>query len=89
MRRDTKAKSISEVSLNLATGYIVGLCLNIFILPNVPGVSLPADMEGLLLSAFYVSLIYTSISWVRTYIFRRVFNTLSYNWNVWRAIKGK
>ncbi len=89
MRRDTKAKSISEVSLNLATGYIVGLALNIFILPNVPGVSLPADIEGLLMSAFYVSLIYTSISWVRTYIFRRVFNTLSYNWNVWRAIKGK
>ena len=87
MRRDTKAKSISEVSLNLATGYIVGLALNIFILPNVPGVTLPAEVGELLLSAFYVSIIYTSISWIRTYIFRRVFTHLSYNWNVWRAIK--
>ncbi len=87
MKRDTKAKSMSEVTLNIATGYLVGLALNIFILPNVPGVQLPVDLGELLLSAFYVSLIYSGVSWMRTYIFRRLFNTLSYNWTVWRAIK--
>ena len=87
LRRDTRAKSASEVTLNLATGYLVGLALNLFVLPMIPGVELPSDPIELLKSAFYISIIYTTISWIRTYIFRRLFTTLSYNWTVWRAIK--
>ncbi len=87
LRRDTRAKSASEVTLNLATGYLVGLALNLFVLPMIPGVELPSDPVELLKSAFYISIIYTTISWIRTYIFRRLFTTLSYNWTVWRAIK--
>lgn len=86
--KDTKAKSATEVTLNLATGYLVGLSLNLFILPMIPGVELPSDPLELLKSAFYISLIYTTISWMRTYIFRRLFVHLKYNWTVWRAIKG-
>jgi len=89
MRRDTPAKSATEVTLNLATGYLVGLSLNLFVLPLIPGVILPSDPVELLTSAFYISIIYSAISWLRTYIFRRLFNKLKYNWTVWRAIKGK
>ena len=87
IKKDTKTKSATEVTMNLITGYFVGLGLNFFILPLIPGVDLPIDTTERLISSIYVSIVYTGISWIRTYIFRRWFNILKYNWSIWTLIK--
>ena len=87
VKKDTKTKSATEVTMNLFTGYFVGLGLNFFILPLIPGVELPVDNVERLISSLYVSVVYTSISWIRTYIFRRWFNILKYNWSLWTLVK--
>jgi len=85
--RDTKSKSFTEAAVNMAVGYFIGFGLNIFVLPLIPGVHLPSDPTLLFTTAFYISIVYTAISLIRTYLFRRLFNLLSYNWSLWRTMK--
>lgn len=59
----SKSKSMQEVSLNTASGFIVSLIVTNALYPVLN-----------ILSPLTITLIYTIVSLVRSYIWRRLFN---------------
>lgn len=65
--------SIVETTTNVGTGFFVGVMLNYFVLPMFA-----VDIAtGSVITALTIGLIYTSVSWIRSYAFRRIFNHLT------------
>lgn len=64
-----KNHSAIETVLNVGSGYFIAMTLNIFFLPHfVQGI-----IEQSIYTAIIIGLVYTGISMVRSYIFRRAF----------------
>lgn len=59
----SKAKSMQEVSLNTASGFIVSLIVTNALYPVLN-----------IISPLTITLIYTAVSLVRSYVWRRIFN---------------
>lgn len=66
----TKKHSAIETISNVGTGYFVAMALNLTVLPYF------ADgiIERSVLVASIIGVVYTAISMMRSYIFRRLFN---------------
>lgn len=74
---DAKSKSASEAFINSFGSYPIGYGLGIVILP----ISLGWLQDDLFVANLFVTLIYASVSFVRTYYLRRVFEKLDFDDN--------
>lgn len=80
--RDQKGKSVTEALVNSFGSYPIGYCLGIVILP----LSMGWLQEDLLLANVFVTLIYATVSFVRTYYLRRAFERLGFDDNFLRLL---
>jgi len=69
----SKKHSIFETTTNIGTGFLSGVLLNYFVLPLF-AVDIAA---GSMLTAITIGVIYSTVSWIRSYTFRRSFNYLT------------
>jgi len=67
----TKLGSFTEAWANIAVGFTINYCANLAILPLF---GLPVTAS----SAFWIGVIFTVISLVRSYVLRRWFNGLRF-----------
>jgi putative flippase GtrA len=70
--KDAKSKSASEAFVNSFGSYPIGYILGIVILPF----SMTWLQDDLLVANLFVTLIYATVSFVRTYYLRRAFTRL-------------
>ena len=83
--KDAKSKSASEAFVNSFGSYPIGYGLGIVILP----LSLGWLQDDLFTANLFVTLVYATVSFVRTYYLRRVFERLGFDDNFIKlAIKG-
>lgn len=82
---DTRQKSASEAFVNSFGSYPIGYGLGIVILP----ISMGWLEEDLFIANIFVTLVYASVSFVRTYYLRRIFERIGFDDNFIKlAIKG-
>jgi hypothetical protein len=67
--KDAKSKSASEALVNSFGGYPIGYGLGIIILP----LSLTWLQDDLMIANLFVTSVYATVSFVRTYYLRRIF----------------
>lgn len=70
----SKLGSFAEAWLNVAVGFAINWTANMLVFPLF-GFNITAGQ------AFLVGVIFTAISVVRSYVLRRWFNGLKFNWN--------
>ncbi len=75
--KDAKSKSASEALVNSFGGYPIGYGLGIVILP----LSLTWLQEDLMIANLFVTSVYATVSFVRTYYLRRVFERIGFDDN--------
>ena len=69
----SKKESLLETFLSVGAGFFIALLLNLYMLPLFV-----SDISNQVLStAIVIGVIYTTVSMVRSYLFRRAFNTLT------------
>lgn len=72
IKNQTKKGSAIEIMLNVGTGYFLAFGLNLYFLPYfIEGIS-----EHNVGIALMIGLVYTVVSMIRSFTFRRVFNNL-------------
>ena len=82
---DSRQKSASEAFVNSFGAYPIGYGLGIVILP----LSLGWLQDDLFIANLFVTLVYATVSFVRTYYLRRIFERLGFDDNFIKlAIKG-
>lgn len=67
----SRFKSFEEALLNVGVGFIIGMILNLVALPML--LDIPFEAVSLE-NAVYISLLYGSISILRSFILRRLYN---------------
>ena len=75
--QDAKSKSVTEAFVNSFGSYPIGYGLGIMILPF----SITWLQNDLFIANLFVTLIYATVSFVRTYYLRRAFNRLGFDDN--------
>ncbi len=80
---DSKSKSLSEAFVNSFGGYPIGYALGIIILP----LSVGWIKEDPFTVNIFITLIYATVSFVRIYFLRRVFERLGIDDNFIRLIR--
>jgi hypothetical protein len=70
----SKLGSFVEASANIVVGFAINWSANMLVFPMF-GFNITAGQ------AFWVGVIFTGFSLVRSYILRRYFNGLKFNWN--------
>lgn len=70
MLMQSKKHSLIEASINVLIGYLLSLAVQILIMP-LYGVQLAVHQSAEIVGAF------TVVSWLRSYLLRRLFNRLS------------
>ena len=78
--QDAKSKSASEAFVNSFGSYPIGYGLGIIILP----ISMGWLQDDLFIANLFVTLIYASVSFVRTYYLRRIFERIGFDDNFLR-----
>ena len=68
-KKDARSKSASEAFVNSFGSYPIGYGLGIVILP----ISLTWLQDDLIIANLFVTLVYATVSFVRTYYLRRIF----------------
>ena len=82
--QDSKSKSLSEAFVNSFGSYPIGYVVGIIVLPF----SMSWLQEDLFLANIFVTLVFATVSFVRVYSLRRVFEKFGYDDNFIRlAIK--
>ena len=87
-QQDSRKKSASEAFVNSFGSYPIGYVLGIIILP----ISMGWLQDDLFIANLFVTLIYATVSFVRTYYLRRIFERLGFDDNFIRLftkIRGK
>ena len=74
---DTKGKSLSEAFINSFGSYPIGYCVGILILPF----SLTWLQEDLVIANIFVTLVFATVSFIRVYSLRRIFERTGYDDN--------
>ena len=74
---DTRSKSVSEAFVNSFGAYPIGYGIGILILP----ISLGWLEQDVFTANLFVTMIYATVSFVRTYYLRRVFERLGFDDN--------
>ena len=83
--RDARGKSASEAFVNSFGSYPIGYGLGIIILP----ISMGWLQNDLFIANLFVTLVYATVSFVRTYYLRRIFERTGIDDNFIKlAIKG-
>jgi len=75
--KDARSKSASEALVNSFGSYPIGYALGIVILP----LSLGWLQDDLLVANIFVTLVYSTVSFVRIYYLRRVFERVGFDDN--------
>jgi hypothetical protein len=75
--KDAKSKSASEALVNSFGGYPIGYGLGIVILP----LSLTWLQDDLMIANLFVTSVYATVSFVRTYYLRRIFERVGFDDN--------
>jgi len=75
--QDTKSKSLSEALVNSFGSYPIGYCIGVLVLP----ISLGWLQEDLFVANIFVTLVYATVSFIRVYSLRRLFERLGYDDN--------
>ena len=75
--KDARSKSASEAFVNSFGSYPIGYGLGIVILP----LSLGWLQDDLFIANLFVTLVYATVSFVRTYYLRRVFERIGFEDN--------
>jgi hypothetical protein len=65
----TQRGSVAEAATNIVVGFALNFALNLIIFPAL-GVKLPTAV------AFHAGLLFTGISLIRSYVLRRIFNSM-------------
>ena len=74
---------MGETILSVGTGFFIALLLNLYMLPLFA-----SDISNQVLStAILIGVIYTTVSMVRSYLFRRVFNRMTEKFN--KSVRGR
>jgi len=82
---DSRQKSASEAFVNSFGSYPIGYGLGIVILP----ISMGWLQDDLFIANLFVTLVYATVSFVRTYYLRRIFERVGFDDNFIKlAIKG-
>ena len=83
-QKDSKSKSLSEAFVNSFGSYPIGYGIGLLVLP----ISIGWLEEDLLLANIFVTAVYATVSFVRVYSLRRLFEKFGYDDNFIRlAIK--
>jgi uncharacterized membrane protein (DUF485 family) len=79
----TRKESVGETILSVGTGFFTAMLLNLYLLPFFVD-----DITNQVIStAILIGVIYTTVSMIRSYIFRRAFNRFSERYN--KSIQGR
>lgn len=81
-REDTKGKSLSEAFVNSFGSYPIGYAVGILVLPF----SLTWLQEDLFLANVFVTLVFATVSFIRVYTLRRIFEKIGYDDNFIRLV---
>ena len=81
--KDAKSKSASEAFVNSFGSYPIGYGLGIVILP----LSMGWLQDDLFMANIFVTLVYATVSFVRTYYLRRVFERFGFDDNFIRLFR--
>lgn len=84
MRLDSKRKSASEAFVNSFGGYPIGYAIGIVILPLSVGW---IEKDPLTVNLL-ITLVYATVSFIRSYFLRRVFEIYGFDDNFIRIIKN-
>ena len=76
-QHDTKSKSLSEAFVNSFGSYPIGYVVGILILP----ISMNWLNEDLLVANIFVTLTFATVSFIRVYSIRRIFEKFGYDDN--------
>lgn len=76
-KEDSRGKSLSEAFVNSFGSYPIGYCVGILILPF----SLTWLQEDLFLANVFVTLVFATVSFIRVYSLRRIFEKFGYDDN--------
>lgn len=76
-QKDTKSKSLSEAFVNSFGGYPIGYGIGIVILP----LSMGWLQEDILTANIFITLVYATMSFIRVYYLRRLFERLGFDDN--------
>ena len=83
--QDTRKKSASEAFVNSFGSYPIGYGLGVIILP----ISMGWLQDDLFIANIFVTMVYATVSFVRTYYLRRVFERIGFDDNFIKlAVKG-
>lgn len=74
MSGQSKLGSVMEALANIAVGFSINWAANMLILPLFGFDALTARV------AFNIGLVFTAISLVRSYVLRRIFNRIKWQW---------
>ena len=64
--------TIIETSVNVGSGYFIAMLLNLYFLPHFAA----EIIQQSLVTAAFIGLIYTGVSWIRSFICRVVFKNI-------------
>jgi len=76
-RTDSKGKSLSEAFVNSFGGYPIGYGIGIIVLP----ISMGWLQEDIFTANIFITLVYASVSFLRIYYLRRIFERLGFDDN--------
>ena len=67
----SRTMSVVEIATSKSIGFLVALGVTYWVVPNIWGVEVGAE------SAMFVTGLYTLVAFIRSYLFRRLFNYIS------------
>jgi len=76
-KKDTRSKSLSEAFVNSFGGYPIGYGIGIIILP----ISMGWLQEDVFTANIFITLVYASVSFLRIYFLRRLFEKIGFDDN--------
>ncbi len=76
-QKDTRRKSLSEAFVNSFGGYPIGYGIGIVILP----ISMGWLQEDVFTANIFITLVYASVSFLRIYYLRRIFERIGFDDN--------
>ena len=76
-QQDTRRKSLSEAFVNSFGGYPIGYGIGIVILP----ISMGWLQEDVFTANIFITLVYASVSFLRIYYLRRIFERIGFDDN--------
>jgi len=76
-QKDSRSKSLSEAFVNSFGGYPIGYGIGIIILP----ISMGWLQEDVFTANVFITLVYASVSFLRIYFLRRIFEKIGFDDN--------